>query len=120
MAAPRFSIVLPTRERADTLAVTLATVTSQAFPDFEVVVCDNHSSPPTAAVVEAARKSDPRVRYVRADRPLAMSDNWELALSHTRGEYICYLGDDDGLMPYALAEADRLLARARERLLHSS
>lgn len=111
MSAPRFSVVIPTRERAGTLASTLATCTNQEFEDYEVVVCDNCSSPATRHVVEGCRS--PRVRYVRADRPLAMSANWELALSHARGEYVLFLGDDDGLMPYALHELDALLTRLR-------
>jgi hypothetical protein len=39
-----------------------------------------------------------------------MSANWELALSYATGEYVTVLGDDDGLLSYALAELDGLLA----------
>src|SRR5204863_7515060 len=98
--------VIPTRERAETLQYSLRTCVEQGFDDYEIVVCDNCSSPATREVVEAC--TSPRVRYVRADRPLAMSANWELAVSHARGEYVTVLGDDDGLMPYALRELDAL------------
>jgi glycosyltransferase involved in cell wall biosynthesis len=107
MSRPRFSVVIPTRERADTLRSALATCLAQDFDSFEVVVCDNHSSPATREVVEAA--DSPRVRYIRAPRPLAMSANWELAVSHASGEYVLVVGDDDGLLPFALSRADRLL-----------
>ncbi len=107
MAGPRFSVVIPTRERAGTLRSALATCLGQDFADYEVVVCDNHSSPATRQVVEEA--ASPRVRYVRSDRPLAMSANWELAVSHARGEFVLVVGDDDGLLPFALSRADRLL-----------
>jgi hypothetical protein len=109
MGRPRFSIVIPTRERADTLRWSLQTALDQEFDSFEVVVCDNHSSPDTRAVVEAA--ASPRLRYVRAPRPLAMSANWELAVGQAEGEYVTVLGDDDGLLPFALAEADHLIRR---------
>jgi hypothetical protein len=49
------------------------------------------------------------VRYVRSDRLLAMSANWELAVGEARGEYITVVGDDDALMPYALRELHRLI-----------
>ena len=104
---PRFSVVIPTRERAGTLRYALATCLDQDFEDYEVVVCDNQSSRATQEVVEAAASA--RVRYVRAERPLAMSANWELAIASAQGEYIMVIGDDDGLMPYALRELDRLL-----------
>lgn len=109
MGRPRFSIVIPTRERADTLRWSLQTALDQDFDSYEIVVCDNHSSPDTREVVEAA--ASPRVRYVRAPRPLAMSANWELAVGEASGEYVTVLGDDDGLLPFALTEADHLIHR---------
>ncbi|HVK15862.1 MAG TPA: glycosyltransferase family 2 protein [Fimbriiglobus sp.] len=109
MSRPRFSIVIPTRERADTLRWSLQTAIDQDFDSFEIVVCDNHSSQETRDVVEAA--ASPRLRYVRAPRPLAMSANWELAVGEANGEYVTVLGDDDGLLPFALAEADHLIRR---------
>jgi glycosyltransferase involved in cell wall biosynthesis len=116
MGRPRFSIVIPTRERADTLRWALQTCLEQDFDDYEVVVCDNHSSPATREVVQSA--ASPLVRYVRAPRPLAMSANWELALGEATGEYVTVLGDDDGLLPYALREADALIHRHKPRALH--
>jgi hypothetical protein len=110
MPATKFSVVIPTRERADTLRYALRTCVEQSFDDFEVVVSDNHSSPATRAVVEAAGSD--RVRYVRTAEPVAMSTNWEFGVAQARGEYVLLLGDDDGLLPHALAELDRL-TRAR-------
>jgi len=106
---PRFSVVIPTRERAETLRVTLATCLEQDFDDYEIVVCDNCSTPATRAVVDDL--ASPRIRYVRSDEPLSMTDNWNCAYANTRGEFVMFLGDDDGLMPYALRELDALVRR---------
>jgi hypothetical protein len=38
-----------------------------------------------------------------------MSENWERAVQQARGEYVTVLGDDDGLLLHALAEADALI-----------
>src|SRR5213078_1360054 len=100
MIPPRFSVVIPTRERAQTLRYSLQTCLDQDFTDYEVVVCDNYSSPATREVVDSF--TSPRVKYVRAPQPLAMSHNWELALAHASGEYVTVLGDDDGLLSHAL------------------
>ena len=54
---PRFSIVIPTRDRADKLRLTLGTCLDQQFADYEVVVCDNSSSTATREVVDAMRSS---------------------------------------------------------------
>jgi len=107
MPFPRFSVVIPTREGAHTLKYTLQTCLGQDFDDYEVVVCDNHSSPATRELVEGL--ASPRIKYVRSEKPLSMSSNWELAVAHAAGEFVTVLGDDDGLLPHALALLDRLL-----------
>lgn len=107
MDRPRFSIVIPTRDRAETLEFALRTCLRQTYDHYEVIVADNCSPSSTKEVVE--RQRDPRIRYVRSDVPLAMSDNWEKAVSQSEGEFVIVLGDDDGLMPYALKEIDELL-----------
>ncbi len=106
MSGVRFSVVIPTRERAETLRFTLRTCLEQPFDDYEIVVSDNCSSPATKAVVEEF--ASPKIRYVRTSEPVAMSTNWEFAVSHARGEYVILLGDDDGLLPHGLVEIDRL------------
>ena len=107
MLKHRFSVVVPTRDRADTLPFTLRTCLEQEFDDYEVVVSDNCSDPATRQVVEAL--AHPRLRYVRTPRPLAVSDSWDFAVAQAAGEYLTILGSDDGLLPHALREIDRLL-----------
>jgi hypothetical protein len=115
MSAVKFSVVIPTRERAGTLRHALHTCLDQNFDDYEVIVSDNDSSPPTRAVVDEV--TSPRVRYVRTPGPLAMSSNWDFAVSHARGEYVLLIGDDDGLLPHALRELDVLTRDARPKAL---
>ena len=107
MDRPFFSVVIPTRQRAETLRACLDTCLAQDFDDYEVLVVDNASSPETQAVVEAVGSE--RIRYLRSDRLLAMSANWELAVAEARGEYVTVVGDDDALMPYGLRELHRLV-----------
>src|SRR5439155_1533464 len=74
---PRFSIVMPTRNRAQLLQFALQSALDQPTADLEVVVSDNDSRDDTPAV--ARRFNDPRVRYVRTPETLAMPDSWEFA-----------------------------------------
>lgn len=90
-----YSFVIPTRDRHDVLGAAISTVLNQNRSNFELVVMDNCSSPETRQVVEAF--ASPKIRYVRAPERLAMSDNWEYALDHVTGDYVHYLGDDDGM-----------------------
>ena len=107
MNRPRFSIVVPTRQRPHTLSHTLATILRQDHDSFEVIVADNASSSETRAIVEAI--NSPKIRYVRSDSPLTIAANWMRGLAATRGEWITYLGDDDGLMPSALRDVEAII-----------
>ena len=118
MTRPRFSILIPTRERARTLAGTLRSVVDQPFSDYEVVVMDNCSGHETEALVRDVASRSNKVRYHRSDRVLRMNDNWELGLSHCAGDYVLVLGDDDALMPDGLVLADQIFNRAELELLH--
>lgn len=104
---PRISIVIPVRNRGATLSATLETCTTQAFADFEVIVSDNQSHDNTIAVVEGC--ADPRVRLVKTPASLAMTDNFEFALRHARGDYILFIGGDDGLYPWSLAYLNAMI-----------
>jgi hypothetical protein len=106
MGSVKFSVVIPTRERATTLRHALLTCLDQDFDDYEVIVSDNQSSPATRAVVDEI--ASPKVRYVRTPELLAMSSNWDFGVSQARGDYVLLIGDDDGLLGHTLAVLDRL------------
>jgi glycosyltransferase involved in cell wall biosynthesis len=113
---PRFSVVVPTRDRADTLQHALQTCLVQNFEPYEIVVSDNGTSGATRQLVEQIASD--LIKYVHTPRPLAMSDSWEFALQHASGEFVIFIGDDDGLLPSALRDIDRLLSALHAPLLH--
>lgn len=112
---PLFSIVIATRERADTLTHAIRSVLSQDHDSFELVVMDNCNSLETVDAVAAF--SDSRIRYVRAPHRLAMSDNWEMGLAHASGAYTLFIGDDDALAVGALRQAEHLINEFKTPLL---
>jgi glycosyltransferase involved in cell wall biosynthesis len=97
---PLLSVIIPTRERAETLLYTLRTALDQSSQNFEVIVSDNFSQDNTAQVVRSF--SDPRIQLINPGRRLSMSDHWDFALLHAAGDYVMFLGDDDGTVPGAL------------------
>ena len=103
MIKRRFSIVIPTRERADTLFHTLKTCIAQDYDDCEIIVSDNHSADHTRDVVTGF--NDARVKYTNPGRRLGMGDNFEHAFEQiSRNTVAICIGDDDGLMPGALGK----------------
>lgn len=97
---PLISLLIPTRERCETLAYSLQSALAQDSNEFETIVSDNASTDNTPEVV--ARVSDPRLRYIRTPRRLSMCDNYEFAVENARGEFVVIIGDDDAVMPGAI------------------
>ena len=113
---PKFSILVPTRQRPDTLLATLATLIWHAGDDYEIVVADNCGDDDVAAVIQAAQERHPRVRHIRSDQVLPMAVNWERGLAACSGEYVSVLGDDDGFLPSTLEVARKVLALTEARV----
>lgn len=113
---PLISLVIPTRERADTLAHTLATALAQRSRDYEVIVSDNASTDHTRETV--ARINDDRVHYFNTGQRLSMCGNYEFALAQCRGEYVIIIGDDDAVMPGRLDDLITKLQVLPEPVIH--
>lgn len=107
----KLSIVVPTRNRCDTLIHTLRTILSQDCPSIEIVVSDNFSDDETRDYVTSL--TDPRLKYINTGSRLSMSANWEFALKHCSGEYVTFIGDDDGFTPDGVEIALRHLERSK-------
>jgi len=102
--APRFSIVIPTYNRADTLPAAVESALGQTCQDLEVVVVDDGSTDSSAEWL--ARQTDARVRHVRqANGGEAAARN--RGISEACGDYIVWLDSDDLLLPDALASYSR-------------
>jgi hypothetical protein len=114
---PKFSILVPTRQRPDTLLATLATLIWHPGDDYEIVVADNFGDEDVAAVIAAAQQRHPQIKYIRSDRVLPMSENWERGLAACSGEYVSVLGDDDGFLPSTLDVVRKLIAITQARVI---
>jgi glycosyltransferase involved in cell wall biosynthesis len=109
MKDPKYSILIPTRNGFKYLPFAVDSVLSQPSNDFELIVSVNHSSDGTWQYLESL--SDTRLTLVQPEKELSMSRNFEFLLSHAKGDWITFLGDDDALMPYFFEEADNLISK---------
>lgn len=96
VARPIISVVIPTRDRPETLRSCLAALKHHISDRIEIVVHDNCSAPETNEVVKLAQKLDPRIRYFRAAVSTSQRHNFELGLAAATGDYLTIIGDDDG------------------------
>lgn len=110
-----FTVVIPTRNRADVLGAAIRTAILQGDKNIEILVSDNASTDNTRSTV--ASFSDPRIRYLNPGSALGMPEHWEFALSHVAPGYVSVLGDDDGMLPDAVQRARVLLDAYRVQAL---
>ena len=103
----KFNVIIPTRERADTLHYCLKTVVAQDYDNLNIIVSDNLSQDDTEEVVRSF--SDERIKYVKTASRVSMSHNWEFALSHVDQGYVTFIGDDDALLPGAIQQLADIL-----------
>jgi GT2 family glycosyltransferase/peptidoglycan/xylan/chitin deacetylase (PgdA/CDA1 family) len=102
---PRFSVVIPTYERRDTVCRSVAALDRQTFPDFEVVVAVDGSRDGTAEALRDLRTSFPLEVVEQPNQGRAAAVNAGAAAA--RGELILFLDDDMSADPALLAEHDR-------------
>jgi hypothetical protein len=104
---PRFSVLVPTRDRPDLLSFCLEGLAAQTFGDVEVIVADNPVQAPARDVFD--RWCRPGWRYFATPEPLSMADNWEFGAEYTKGEFLAVVIDKTILHPSALELAHRAL-----------
>lgn len=114
---PHFSVIIPTKDRAEYLHHSLRTCSMQDYDNLDIIVSDDGSRDNTREVVEEAGRKDPRIRYVSPGGSVGMRDNFEFALNCVRPGYVMALGGDDGLMPYGIQGMRDLLLDSQQELL---
>jgi glycosyltransferase involved in cell wall biosynthesis len=113
---PLFTVIIPTKDRAEYLHHTLRTCSIQDYENLEIIVSDDGSSDNTKAVVLEAARKDSRIRYITPGS-VGMRDNFEFALNHVKPGYVIALGGDDGILPYGVSQMWRTLEETRMELL---
>lgn len=105
--APKFSIVIPTHNRADgRLQRCLNSVMTQTWRDFECIVVDDGSTDGTPELLDSDAHPYSlfkQLRYLRlvANRGRVIARN--VGMEAAGGEWICWLDSDDAYDPMYLA-----------------
>jgi glycosyltransferase involved in cell wall biosynthesis len=98
---PRVSVVMAVYNAADYLGEAIASVLSQTWRDFELIVVDDASTDSSSAILD--RVADPRLRVLRHVSNLGASLSRNDAIAAARGEYIAIMDADDICAPDRLA-----------------
>lgn len=104
-----FTIIIPTRNRAETLQHCLQTCVEQQRDDLCILVSDNMSVDNTREVIRDFEQRDSRVKYMSPGENLSMARHFQFALEHCKEGFVGAIGDDDGFIPGGLDDAARLV-----------
>lgn len=100
---PRFSVIVPTRNRRALLEQTLASVWAQTYRDFELIVVDDASTDDTGAYL-AGLGNEVRVLRNEGRGPGAARN---AGAARASGDYLAFLDSDDLWLPWTLAIFDQ-------------
>lgn len=103
MPKPFFTIIVPTRNRAELLPDAIQSVLLQDFQDFEIIVSDNFNDERTSAAIRPFL-IDNRVKEIRTSEVLPMTKHWQFAAEHANGKYVLYVTDRSVLKKGALTK----------------
>ena len=92
------SIIIPTKERYEYLEKLVELLITFKENNFEIIVQDN-SQDNSKFLSYLLKLNDHRVRYFYNKNPLSVIDNCDLAVNNSKGKFICFIGDDDGVLP---------------------
>lgn len=105
MSAPRFSVIVPTHERRETVVRNVAALDRQTFRDFEAIVVVDGSADGTAAALRELDVAFPLNVIEQRNQGVAAARIAGTAAA--RGEILLYVDDDMEADPAMLAEHQR-------------
>jgi len=98
------SIVIPTHNRSRYAMHAIANVLSIPSDEIQLVVHDSSDDDALEQWV-VAREEDHRLTYRHVHDLLSMTDNHNAGVALAVGDYVCLIGDDDGVTPEIIEAA---------------
>ena len=113
--SPRFSVIIPTYNRADSVLETLSSCFAQSCENFEIVVVDDGSSDATLDTLKSV--DDSRLVIIAQENagPAAARNR---GMRQARGQYIAFLDSDDQWYPDFLEAVEKVIKTEGEVLVY--
>lgn len=92
MRQPQFTIITAVLNQANTLHRCLESVISQTLSDKELIVIDGGSTDGSVDIIKSLQYN---ITHWESARDNGIYHAWNKALTHAKGEWICFLGADD-------------------------
>jgi len=111
---PLVSVIIPTYDRPEILAVTLASWERQTYRDLEILVVNDAGADVTSVVARF-----PRARLVTRETNGGPAASCNTGIDAARGEALIFCGDDDVAFPDHVARLVEALERSGAGIAHA-
>jgi glycosyltransferase involved in cell wall biosynthesis len=95
MPQPKVSILMLTYNRPRMIGRAIASLQSQSFTDWELIIVQDGSNPETGQLLQEWLAREPRICYFPRGVVGSIAEASNFGLAQARGEYIAILDDDD-------------------------
>jgi glycosyltransferase involved in cell wall biosynthesis len=92
------SVVIPTKNREKYASATVEQILNINDDRIQVVIQDNSDTRKLSDLL-IKHDNNRRLKYNYTEGTVSFVDNFNLAVSQADGEYVCIIGDDDGILP---------------------
>lgn len=112
---PKYTVIIPTKNRAYILWRAIASIVNQTYTDWELLVVDGGSNDGTNKLVNSF--NDKRIKLLtnKNDTGVACARNY--GIKHAQGEYIGYLDSDDLVLNDWLSTMNSNIERNPDKVL---
>ena len=107
---PLVSVIIPTHNRAEIVTRAIASVQSQTYQHWEIIIVDDASQDNTVEIIQ--QLDDSRLRYISHETNLGGSEARNTGIKQAQGEYIAFLDSDDVWLPNKLRSQLAAIAQA--------
>jgi glycosyltransferase involved in cell wall biosynthesis len=96
--SPLVSIVIPTKNSANTLESTLESINKQTYTNYEIIIVDNHSADDTPSI---AKRYTNKIHFIGPERTAQVN----FGIKNAQGKYVYRIDSDWVLEPTVLEQA---------------
>jgi glycosyltransferase involved in cell wall biosynthesis len=114
METIKFSFLIPVYNGEATIEETINSILVNCTQNCEIVVVDNDSTDNTQAIINKLCSENKLIRYYKNYSNFGFDRNCHAAITHARGDYCWFIGDDDLLRPKSLEYVEKILKKHKD------
>ncbi len=112
----KYSIIIPTKNRAYSLWKAIESVVNQSFGDWELLVVDGGSTDGTEKLVNGF--NNPKISFIVNPNDIGVASARNYGIKSSKGDFIGYLDSDDYFLPNWLFEMDKYIHSHPNKMLY--